>query len=137
MIELFKKYFTKYREQISYLFFGGCTFLVSMISFWFFNSVLKMPETIANIPSNAIAILFAYITNKLFVFEKKADDKKDLLREFLTFIAGRLVTFLLEEVIIYLGVNVLHINGLAVKLVGQVVVILSNYFISKFLVFKK
>ncbi len=133
MIDFLKKY----KEQISYLFFGGCTFLVSMISFWFFNSVMKMPETVANIPSNVIAILFAYVTNKLFVFEKKTGDTKDLVKEFLTFIGGRLVTFLLEEGIIFLGVNVLHINGLAVKMIGQVVVIVSNYFISKFLVFKK
>ena len=133
MIEFLKKY----KEQISYLFFGGCTFLVSMISFWFFNSVMKMPETIANIPSNVIAILFAYVTNKLFVFEKKTEDTKGLAKEFLTFIGGRLVTFLLEEGIIFLGVNVLHINGLAVKMIGQVVVIVSNYFISKFVVFRK
>ncbi len=133
MIDFLKKY----KEQISYLFFGGCTFLVSMISFWFFNSVMKMPETVANIPSNVIAILFAYVTNKLFVFEKKTEDTKSLAKEFLTFIGGRFVTFLLEEGIIYLGVNLLHINGLAVKMIGQVVVIVSNYFISKFVVFRK
>ena len=72
MIEFLKKY----KEQISYLFFGGCTFLVSMISFWFFNSVMKMPETVANIPSNVIAILFAYVTNKLFVFERRRKTRK-------------------------------------------------------------
>ncbi len=133
MIELLKKY----REQISYLFFGGCTFLVSMVTFYLFSKVMGMSETVANIPSNVIAILFAYITNKLFVFQKKNDDKQGLLKEFISFLGGRAVTFLLEELIIYVGVDLLHIDGMIVKLIAQVVVILGNYFISKFFVFKK
>ncbi|MBQ1478049.1 MAG: GtrA family protein [Erysipelotrichaceae bacterium] len=133
MIELLKKY----REQISYLFFGGCTFLVSMVTFYLFSKVMGMSETVANIPSNVIAILFAYITNKLFVFQKKNDDKQGLLKEFISFLGGRAVTFLLEELIIFVGVDLLHIDGMIVKLIAQVVVILGNYFISKFFVFKK
>ena len=98
---------------------------------------MGMSETVANIPSNVIAILFAYITNKLFVFQKKNDDKQGLLKEFISFLGGRAVTFLLEELIIFVGVDLLHIDGMIVKLIAQVVVILGNYFISKFFVFKK
>ena len=127
----------KYKEQISYLFFGGCTFLVSIVTFYLFTKGMGMSATVANIPSNAIAILFAYVTNKLFVFEKKTEGGKALLKEFLSFIGGRLLTFLMEEVIIYVGTEVLHIDGMIVKIAGQVAVIVSNYFISKFFVFRK
>ena len=136
-MEKLKEIFIKYREQISYLFFGGLTFVVGVGTFWLFNSVMKMPETAANIPSNIIAILFAYVVNKLFVFEKKTSSNGELLKEFISFLGGRAVTFVLEEIIIYLGVKVFHIEGLYVKLIGQVVVIVSNYFISKFIVFRK
>ena len=132
-----KALFLKYREQISYLFFGGCTFVVSMVSFWFFNSVCKLTGTVANIPSTIIAVLFAYIVNKLFVFEKKTSDKGELLKEFISFIGGRIVTFFLEEAILYVGIDLLHVPDLWVKFIAQFLVILSNYFISKFIVFKK
>lgn len=131
-----KELFIKYREVISYLFFGGCTFLVSMITFYLFNVVMQMNEHVANVLSWIFAVLFAYITNKKYVFESKTDTKKELLREMASFFGARLSTLLVEEVILYIGITLLHQNSMLIKLIAQVVVIVSNYFLSKLFIFK-
>ncbi len=132
-----KELYFKYKEVINYLFFGGCTFLVSIISFYLFNKVCGFNEHIANVISWILAVSFAYITNKKYVFESKTNEKKDLLREIGSFVSARLLTLVMEEIILFIGVNLLHIDSMIVKIVAQVVVIVSNYFLSKLFIFKK
>lgn len=132
-----KELYFKYKEVINYLFFGGCTFLVSIISFYLFNKVLNLNEHVSNVISWVLAVSFAYITNKKYVFESKTSEKKDLLKEIGSFVSARLLTLVMEEVILLIGVNMLHIDSMLVKIVAQVVVIVSNYFLSKLFIFKK
>lgn len=132
-----KELYLKYKEVINYLFFGGCTFLVSIISFYLFNKVLAFNEHIANVISWILAVSFAYVTNKKYVFESKTEDKKDLLKEIGSFVSARLLTLVMEEIILVVGVNLLHIDSMIVKIVAQVIVIVSNYFLSKLFIFKK
>ncbi len=132
-----KELYFKYKEVINYLFFGGCTFLVSIISFYLFNKVCGFNEHIANVISWILAVSFAYITNKKYVFESKTSEKKDLLREIGSFVSARLLTLVMEEIILVIGVNLLHIDSMIVKIIAQVVVIVSNYFLSKLFIFKK
>ena len=132
-----KELYFKYKEVINYLFFGGCTFLVSIISFYLFNKVCGFNEHIANVISWILAVSFAYITNKKYVFESKTSEKKDLLREISSFVSARLLTLVMEEIILVVGVNLLHIDSMIVKIIAQVVVIVSNYFLSKLFIFKK
>ena len=132
-----KELYFKYKEVINYLFFGGCTFLVSIISFYLFNKVCGFNEHIANVISWILAVSFAYITNKKYVFESKTSEKKDLLREISSFVSARLLTLVMEEIILVIGVNLLHIDSMIVKIIAQVVVIVSNYFLSKLFIFKK
>lgn len=132
-----KELYFKYKEVINYLFFGGCTFLVSIISFYLFNKVCGFNEHIANVISWILAVSFAYITNKKYVFESKTNEKKDLLREIGSFVSARLLTLVMEEIILFIGVNLLYIDSMIVKIVAQVVVIVSNYFLSKLFIFKK
>ena len=134
---MLKELYFKYKEVINYLFFGGCTFLVSIISFYLFNKVCGFNEHIANVISWILAVSFAYITNKKYVFESKTNEKKDLLREIGSFVSARLLTLVMEEIILFIGVNLLHIDSMIVKIVAQVVVIVSNYFLSKLFIFKK
>ena len=137
IIELYKKH----REIVSYLFWGGMAFLLSMVLFWVFNSKLGMGEVTANTVDWIIVVIFAFFTNKLFVFRSKAGSAAGLGKEFISFIAARLFTLLLEDVIIWLGCNKLgfdsELGSLVVKLVGQFVVIVVNYILSKLWIFRK
>lgn len=132
-----KELFLKYKEVISYLFFGGCTFLVSIISFYIFNKVLSFNEHISNIISWILAVAFAFITNKVFVFESKVKEKKTVIKELISFVTARLLTLGIEEIILFVGCNLLNIDALIVKIIAQVVVVVSNYFLSKLFIFKK
>lgn len=132
-----KELFLKYKEVISYLFFGGCTFLVSIISFYVFNKVLSFNEHVSNIISWILAVAFAFVTNKVFVFESKAKEKKTVIKELISFVTARLLTLGIEEIILFVGCNLLNIDALIVKIIAQVVVIVSNYFLSKLFIFKK
>ncbi len=136
-MEKIKELYFKYKEVINYLFFGGCTFLVSIVSFYVFNKVFGFNEHVANVISWVLAVSFAYITNKLYVFESKTSDFKSLLKEIGSFVSARLLTLVMEEIILLIGVNCLHIDSMIVKVVAQVVVIVSNYFLSKLFIFKK
>lgn len=132
-----KELYLKNKEVINYLFFGGCTFLVSIFSFYLLNKVLNLNTHISNIISWILAVTFAYITNKLFVFESKTTKTRDIIREILSFFSARLLTLGLEELIIFIGCDLLNIDSMIIKIVGQIVVIVSNYFLSKLFIFKK
>ena len=130
-----KDLFNKHREIIMYIIFGVVTTVVSIFSFWFFATYLKMNVLIANIISWICAVSFAYFTNSRFVFTKGEDFKKRF-KEMIKFFSGRLATLGIEEVILFIFVTLLHYNEMIVKLCAQVVVLVSNYFISKLIVFK-
>jgi len=133
-----------FNETVRYLFIGVCTTLVNLVCFWglklFFES--RMPElgktgvTISNVLSIIVAILFAYVTNKIFVFGSKTNNFKELFFEFLRFVGGRLATMFIEVGGVYLMFNIMGWHPMVAKLITQVIVIVGNYFISKFLVFK-
>ena len=129
--------YKKHREVISYLFWGGVAFVLSMVLFWVFNSKLGMGEVTANTVDWIIVMVFAFFTNKLFVFRSKAGSAAAFGKEFLSFVLARLFTLFLEELIIAVFITWLGFNTMIVKLAAQVVVIVTNYIISKLIVFKK
>lgn len=89
---------------------------------------------IANIISWSLSVIFAYITNRKYVFESK---NKNKLKELKNFFIARLTTLLLDMIIMYLGVSILQFNDEMTKLVSQIIVIVSNYILSKIIVFNK
>ena len=135
--ELYKKH----REVISYLFWGGVAFVLSMVLFWIFNSKMGMGEVTANTVDWIIVVIFAFFTNKLFVFRSKAGSPAGLWKEFVSFIIARLFTLFLEDAIIWLGCKKMgfdsELGSLVVKLIGQFVVIVANYILSKLWIFRK
>ncbi len=128
-------FLTKHKETILYLIFGGLTTLVSIGVFWLFDSIIGLDALIGNVLSWIIAVTFAFITNKFYVFEVKT--KKGLLYQLLTFYSSRLLTFFFEEGMIAIFVTWLKFDSLMVKIILQVIVIIMNYFLSKFIVFRK
>lgn len=127
----------RFKEQLLYLFFGGLTTILSIFLFWLFTVSFSIDALIANIICWIICVLFAYVTNRTWVFSTKARDTYGVIRECLSFFSGRLVTLALEELVLWIGIDILMINSMIVKVVAQIMVIIGNYVISKWLVFHK
>ena len=89
---------------------------------------------IANILSWIAGVLFAYFTNRKYVFESKNENK---LKEFISFVGARVTTLILDMIIMGVGVTFLHINDKILKLISQVLVVIANYVLSKLIIFKK
>lgn len=119
-----------------YLFIGGCTTLVNLITFAVFCDVLDMNVTLGNVLSIILAILFAYVSNKIFVFSSKTEGLKEMFSELCRFVGGRLSTMAIEVGGVYLIYNMMGYPKMAAKLITQILVIIGNYFISKFFVFR-
>ena len=128
--------YQKYKAVLLYLFFGGLTTVISIGTFWVGNSVLRQNEHVANIISWILAVLFAFVTNRVWVFSSPAKGVKAFLKQAFRFYSGRLFTLGVEEVLLFVFITILRVNGLAVKVGAQVVVLLLNYFVSKWFVFK-
>ena len=136
-LRIFEPFYKKNKEVLLYLFFGGLTFLISVVTYAYFTMMFGMNELIANIFSWIIAVLFAFVTNKIWVFQSKNDTSQAFVREAVAFFAGRVATLVVEEVILFVFITMLQWNSLGVKIAAQVIVIVLNYVISKLLVFKK
>lgn len=147
MAEKLKIYLTKYKEQIMYLIFGVGTTVVNYIVFWIVHRMLgvRLVE-ITNIIAFIAAVTFAYITNKVYVFESRDWSPRFLTREILSFLSSRIASFLLEEFGLMLCVRVFHVDSFHFRMADGVViakvvlsfaVVIINYFLSKYLVFGK
>ena len=128
--------FIQYRSLIMYAFFGGLTTLVNMAAYYLCYNIIG----IANVPSVLIAwflaVCFAFITNKLWVFDSKSFSAEVLKHEIPTFFSARIATGLLDLGIMYLAVDVLHWNSTVWKLISNILVIVLNYVASKLLIFR-
>lgn len=138
-MEKIKELYMKYKEIINYLIFGVLTTVVSLAVYYICVYTFLNPEDaiqlqIANIFSWIAGVAFAYVTNRKFVFESEENNK---LKEASKFVLARVVTLVMDMVIMWLGVTVLHLNDKIIKLISQVVIIISNYIFSKIFVFKK
>lgn len=119
---------------VRYIFFGGCTTLVNLISFYILRKC-GVQLTVANIISIILAILFAYVVNSRFVFQDKCETLKDHIQPFVKFISARLVTMVIEVGGVWLLVEVMHMNDMLGKFLTQFIVLALNYVFSKFFVF--
>ena len=129
----FEGLYQKHRSVLLYLFFGGLTTLISIVSFLLLDR--SCHELIANVLSWVLAVTFAYVTNRIWVFRSKARGKARR-KEMVSFVSGRLATLGIEEVILLVCVTWLHLNSALIKILAQLVVLILNYVISKILVFR-
>jgi len=137
IFRFFNPFYKKNKEILLYIFFGGLTFIVSVFSFWFSGAVLGLNELWANILSWIAAVLFAYITNRKWVFNSSASTVLEYINEIFRFFSGRLLTLGIEELLIFIFITKLGYNRMLIKIIAQVIVIVSNYVISKLIVFNK
>ena len=146
-----KSLLTKYREAILYVVFGALTTLVNFVVLKLCNmAVGEKFYLISNVVAWLASVIFAYITNKLFVFESKSWAFKILLREIPSFVGARVFSLALEELGLWLLVDICRMDGLSwhvfsfdiggimiAKLILAVVVVILNYIFSKLFIFKK
>lgn len=143
MIKFAMSMYKKYEEAVNYLFFGVLAFLVNMFAYAAAAWVLGADNDsvvlvlVATAFAWVVAVLFAYWTNRTFVFKSNITDKAGVFKEFVNFISARVVTGLMELIIMYVMVDLADINDMISKFVCNVIVIISNYIFSKLWVFRK
>lgn len=143
MIKFVWDMYKKYEEAVNYLIFGFLAFLVNMGAYAAAAKVLGADNDkvvlvlIATAFAWVVAVLFAYWTNRTFVFKSKVQEKADVWKEFFSFVSARIVTGIMEIVIMYVMVDLADVDDMISKLVCNVVVIVSNYIFSKLWVFRK
>ena len=133
----FTDIYNRYREQILYLVFGGLTTLISIITYAVFTELADINILIANILSWIISVAVAYATNKSVVFRSDKKGAAQVLTEALSFYAGRLLTLLIEEAILFVFIDLVKLPNMPVKIIAQIIIIVLNYIISKVFIFKK
>ncbi len=125
----------KNKELIKYLIFGILTTLVNILCFYILDK-LNIDIYINNTISWIVSVIFAFITNKLYVFESKSLDIKTIFKEGTSFLGARIFSYFVDMGTIYLLFDGLRINKLISKIVSNIIVIIINYIFSKF-IFKK
>jgi putative flippase GtrA len=125
------------REVISYLIFGVLTTAINIISYVMFTKIFHMDYKVATTLAWILSVLFAFVTNKLFVFRSVSKDNRMFLKELVSFVTFRWLSYLLDIFSMVLLVSVLHLDDLLSKLIANVFVVLFNYFASKYIIFKK
>lgn len=133
--------YKKYEEVINYLFWGGLAFVLSMVLYILFYNIMGMNSVVANTVDWVICVIFTFFTNKIFVFKSKVVGFTAKIKEFSEFVLARLFTLILEDIVIWIGIEALGFNSnlgsTIVKFIGQFVVIVTNYILSKLWIFKK
>ena len=127
----------KNKQLLLYLFFGICTTAINTICYWLLYDALTLSNIVSTILSWLAAVLFAFVTNKVFVFESKRTNTTDRINEVISFFGCRLLTGILDVAIMAFAVDMLQWNGLLWKLISNIIVTIINYIASKYLIFRK
>ncbi len=136
VIKIFKPLWVKKKDIVLYIFFGGLTTLIAMVSFAIPLYGFNANEFIANFISWVLAVLFAFITNRIWVFTEHEKGIKAFFLQLFSFCGGRLFSFGLEMLFIFIFITNLQYNEMLVKIFASIFVLVANYFISKLIVFK-
>ena len=137
MLNQFRSLWEKYRSIVIYLIFGVLTTVVNYLVYIPCMNLLGLSASVSNVIAWCVAVLFAFLTNKPFVFESKDWSAGTVLPEFTKFVGTRVASGLTETLILLFAVDLLGWNGIIWKLVTSVLVVVLNYIGSKLLVFRK
>lgn len=120
-----------------YLVMGGLTTLVNILCFWFFESIIGMEYGVANVIAWFFSVVFAYITNKKYVFESQHESSRELVREIGSFFAFRVLSLIIDQLTMYVCISILSMSSMIAKVLANIVVVAANYVFSKLFIFKK
>lgn len=130
-------FYKKRKDIVLYIFFGALTTLVSLASFGICYYTFHINEFASNTISWILAVAFAFFTNRIWVFNAKTDNTKQFLYQLISFYAGRLFSFGVEMLMIYIFITRLAFNAMLIKILANVIILILNYIISKLIVFRK
>ncbi len=137
MIAKFKKIYLQHKEIINYVIFGALTTAVDWVTYYVLTRLIGLGDDFSNVLSQIASIIFAFITNKLYVFEDKDNSLTKIISQFIKFFSVRLVTLILNSTLFYVMTDILAINDFISKFVIAIVIIILNYVFSKLIVFSK
>lgn len=137
MVEKIKELYQKYKEPLLYLIFGVLTTVVNYVTYFLSASLFNFSTTIPpTIIGWVLSVTFAYVTNKIFVFQSNTTSFMDWMREIGSFVSARLLSLGLDAVIMFVSVDLLSWNEPLMKIISNVFVVIINYVFSKWFIFK-
>ena len=135
---MIKNLWLRYKELFFYAVFGVGATVINIVSYRVLANIFgKKYFLIANIIAWILAFIFAFITNKLFVFESKSWEAQIAMKEFVGFLSARLATGILDTVLMWVFVSIISLDDTLSKIIINILVIIINYIASKFFIFKK
>lgn len=129
-----KNIIQKNKEIIMYLVFGVLTTVVNIVVYYIFSNFLHMNYLFSNAMAWFLSVLFAYVTNRKYVFDSK---NNQIIKEAISFFGSRLATGIMDMALMWFLVNFNIVNDVVAKVVVNVIVVILNYILSKLVVFKK
>ena len=127
----------QHKELISYIFWGAATTVVNYIVYFAATELLQLHYVLSNILAWALAVAFAFVVNKRLVFVSVKWDAKTVLPELWKFVSARILSGAMETGLLFLFVTLAQLPHQPVKLAVSVLVVIANYAVSKWLIFKK
>ena len=133
MIKTIQNLIHRYWEQLMYLVFGVLTTAVNMVVFYLLDQYTGMYYLLSNTIAWFLSVLFAFFTNKTWVFQSKYTTFRDFSREMASFFFFRGISYIMDTAIMFVGISMLHGPNMVVKIIDQFVIILANYIFSKWI----
>ena len=129
--------YREHREGMRYLIFGALSTVINIVVFAICSKIVNLSTTVSNVIAWIIAVLCAYVTNKLWVFNSKNNGNKEFIREIISFYGARVVTLALETAFLWIVIDKIGFNEILMKIISNIIVIILNYIFSKIFIFKK
>lgn len=131
-----RELFYKYQHVVLYGIFGVLTTVTNIVTYWLMAHVFQLGTMPSTLIAWVTAVLFAYVTNRKWVFHSEAFGTENVLKELISFFVCRMATGVVDWAFMYVFVVLLHINDVFMKIVANILVIILNYIASKFVIFK-
>ena len=134
---MLKGLINKYWDVIPYLFFGVCTTLVNVVVYWICAHPLNLGTMVSTIIAWILAVLFAYVTNRKWVFHSEAHGINEISKEMASFFGCRFATGVVDWLCMFVFVELLNLNDVVIKVVANIIVVVLNYIASKLIIFRR
>lgn len=132
-----QKLLKQYIDVILYLVFGVLTTAINVLSYWILAHSFSLSVMTSTVIAWFIAVSFAYITNRKWVFQSNAFSVKDIMKEMFSFFTCRIATGGVDWIIMFVFVDIMGLNDVGIKVLSNIIVIVLNYIASKLVIFKK
>ena len=130
-----KEMMEKYKDIVPYAIFGILTTIINIVVYLFFAHILKKEVMLSTLAAWFLSVLFAYVTNRKWVFHSGVLTFSNIMREAVAFFICRLATGIADILIMFIFVNIFHFNDLFIKIISNIAVIILNYVASKWIIF--